>query len=170
MSCSVALLFGSYRPQALGKRVLRFLEHQLQAQGCTPLSIDAAALQIPFLEDTYDALLNAGKPHIPGLGQTKEALAKAKAILLISGEYNHLPQPGLLNLLNYFDKEYHGKPSGLVGYSTGRFGGVRIEAPLRTISGVLGMPSIAPMLCIAEAHKTLSETGHTENAMLLKHL
>jgi NAD(P)H-dependent FMN reductase len=169
MACSVALLFGSYRANSLGSRVVRFLSTQLRAVGGDVLTIDAATLQIPILEKTYQTYLNENSAPPAGLTKVHQIIQKADAFILVSGEYNHLPQPGLLNMINFFDKEYRRKPSGLVGYSTGSFGGARTEAPLRTITATLGMPSIPPMLCIAEAHHKITEDGHTENALLLKH-
>jgi len=150
----VGLLFGSYRPQSNGRRVLFFLERFLKDLKAVPFSVDAAAYGLTLLEKTYQDDLN--NPLLKKLADLYQTL---DAFILVSGEYNHLPQPGLLNLLNFFSQKHYGKPSGLVTYSVGAFGGVRTEAPLRTIADTLNMPSIAPVLSIPFVDKVLSYKG-----------
>ena len=159
-SLDIALLFGSYRQAPLGRRVVKCVEHTLTQRGHRPVVLDAAQAHVPFLQDTYATLQknDAVPPMLPAMQQE---LARAQAFVLTSGEYNHLPCPGLLNLVNFFLEEYRGKPSALVTYSVGRFGGCRTEAALRTLTGALHMPAVGPMLMLSHAHKTLDEDGHT---------
>lgn len=166
----IALLFGSYRPNALGRQVVRFLEDHISDRGHTPLVADAAAHNLPFLEDTYAGFLKNGQTPPAGLAEIHTILQKAKAFILISGEYNHLPQPGLLNMLNFFYPEYADKPAGLATYSVGNLGGVRTEYPLRTMASSLGIHVISPMLLVPNAQKTLAQSKQANNTPFLQQI
>ena len=79
--------------------------------------------------------------------------------LIVSGEYNHGIPPALKNLLDHFLEEYFFRPSGIVCYSAGGFGGVRAAMQLRMTLAELGMPSIPSLLPIPRIGDTLSEDG-----------
>src|SRR5690349_22660864 len=84
---------------------------------------------------------------------------QADGFIIISGEYNHSIPPALKNLLDYFLEEYFWRPSGIVCYSAGQFGGVRAAMQLRMTLGELGMPSIPTLLAIPRIHQALDEEG-----------
>ena len=86
-------------------------------------------------------------------------LNKADAIILVSAEYNHLP-PALINLLNYFYKEFDRKPSSVCTYSVGDFAGVRVQSPLRTLLAQLGSPPIKFGMYQGKVSKSLNEKGN----------
>ena len=71
-------------------------------------------------------------------GQAPEILERlatriraADAFIIVSGEYNHSIPPALSNLLDHFLEEYFWRPSAIVCYSAGAFGGVRAAMQLR---------------------------------------
>ena len=66
----------------------------------------------------------------------------ADAFIIVSGEYNHSIPPALSNLLDHFLEEYFWRPSAIVCYSAGAFGGVRAAMQLRAMLCELGTPSI----------------------------
>jgi NAD(P)H-dependent FMN reductase len=53
------------------------------------------------------------------------------------------------NTLDYFLEEYFFKPSAIVSYSTGGFGGVNAAQHLRLIFAELGAPSISSSFAIS---------------------
>src|SRR5690348_15852556 len=79
--------------------------------------------------------------------------------LIVSAEYNHGVPPALKNLLDHFLEEYFWRPSGIVCYSAGRFGGVRAAMQLRMTLAELGMPSIPSILPIPRIGETIGEDG-----------
>ena len=88
-------------------------------------------------------------------GEAPEQLERLAALyrsvdgfLVVSGEYNHGIPPALKNLLDHFLEEYFWRPSGIVCYSAGGFGGVRAAMQLRMTLAELGMPSIPSLLPI----------------------
>jgi NAD(P)H-dependent FMN reductase len=79
--------------------------------------------------------------------------------LVVSGEYNHGIPPALKNLLDHFLEEYFWRPSGIVCYSAGGFGGVRAAMQLRMTLAELGMPSVPSILPIPRIAETIREDG-----------
>jgi NAD(P)H-dependent FMN reductase len=83
----------------------------------------------------------------------------ADAFVVLCGEYNHGLPPALKNLLDHFREEYFFRPSGIVSYSSGPFGGVRAAVHLRAVLAELGTSSVPRMLPIARVDSVLSEDG-----------
>jgi NAD(P)H-dependent FMN reductase len=83
----------------------------------------------------------------------------ADAFVVISAEYNHSIPPALSNLLDHFLEEYFFRPSAIVCYSAGPFGGVRAAMQLRAMLCELGMPSIPSLFPIAKIATALDEEG-----------
>ncbi len=63
------------------------------------------------------------------------------------------------NLLDYFIEEYFWRPSAIVCYSAGLFGGVRAAVALRTILAELGMPSVPSISAIPAIGQALTENA-----------
>lgn len=161
MTLSIGILSGSYRPESQAKRLGLYLEKAFCTKGTHVVIVDAKEHGVPLLDKTYATDPKGAPQNIQKLHTLFESL---DAFVLVSAEYNHLPVPGLLNMLNFFYPEYHHKPSGLVTYSTGNIGGARVEPFLRTIADTLGMPSIAPLLSCPRVHELLDPQGNMQNA------
>ncbi|MGB1229722.1 MAG: NADPH-dependent FMN reductase [Holosporaceae bacterium] len=161
MTLSIGILSGSYRPESQAKRLGLYLQNAFCAKNAHVAIVDAKEHDVPLLDKTYAADPKGAAKNIQ---QLHELFKSLDAFVLVSAEYNHLPVPGLLNMLNFFYTEYHHKPSGLVTYSTGNIGGARVEPFLRTIADTLGMPSIAPLLSCARVHELLDPAGNIQNA------
>lgn len=76
--------------------------------------------------------------------------------MIVSGEGNHTVSPALANLLDHFLEEYFYKPSAIVCYSAGSFGGVRAAVALRAMLAELGMssiPSVFPVPKVQDAFR-----------------
>jgi NAD(P)H-dependent FMN reductase len=59
------------------------------------------------------------------MARIAEILKAADGFVIVSAEYNHSIPAALKNILDYFQSEYLYKPSAIVTYSAGPFGGVR---------------------------------------------
>ena len=95
-------------------------------------------------------------------GEAPEALERlagrikaADAFIIVSGEYNHSIPPALSNLLDHFLEEYFWRPSAIVCYSAGAFGGVRAAMQLRAMLCELGTPSIPSLLPVPARSRRL---------------
>ena len=84
--------------------------------------------------------------------------------MIVTGEYNHSAPPALMNLLDHFLEEYYWRPSAIVCYSVGMFGGVRAAMQLRAGLCELGMPSIPSLFPIPVIQSAFSEDGTPADA------
>src|SRR5262245_41706387 len=83
----------------------------------------------------------------------------ADGFIVISGEYNHSIPPALSNLLDHFLEEYFFRPSAIVCYSSGSFGGVRAAMQLRAMLAELGMPSISSIFPVPKIGEAFDANG-----------
>ncbi|EOD35847.1 hypothetical protein EMIHUDRAFT_362861 [Emiliania huxleyi CCMP1516] len=79
---------------------------------------------------------------------------------MVTPEYNHAPSPALVNILNHFGSSvFSFKPSAIVSYSQGQWGGCRAAVGLRPILSELGCLPVSAMVHVPRAHQVLDETG-----------
>lgn len=144
-----------------GIKAARFVVSELKRRGCEPVLVDPVEYRLPLLDKMY-------KDYDPGTApaQLEELAAlflRADGFVLVSGEYNHSIPPALSNLLDHFLEEYFWRPSGIVCYSGGQFGGVRAAMQLRMMLGELGMPSIPSLLPVPKIVTAFSDDGEPTN-------
>ncbi|MCE4225669.1 NAD(P)H-dependent oxidoreductase [Methylobacterium sp. C25] len=166
MSLVVPVILGSVRSDRQGIRAARFLISQLTARGHDAPLVDPAELNLPLLDKMYKEHPKGQAPKV--LEDLATLLRRADAFVVVSGEYNHSIPPALSNTLDHFLEEYFWRPSGIVCYSAGQFGGVRAAMQLRAMLAELGTPSIPSLLPIPRIHKALSEDGQPSEEWLGK--
>ena len=83
----------------------------------------------------------------------------AEGYIAVTPEYNHSTSSAMKNTLDYFLEEYYFKPSAIVSYSPGMFGGINAAQQLRLIFAELGAPSISSSFTIPRVHKAFDEDG-----------
>jgi NAD(P)H-dependent FMN reductase len=155
---TIAVLYGSARSARQGIKAARFIVNALEARGHAVTLVDSEEFQLPMLDRMY-------KEYDPGeapaaMQAVAEILAAADGYIVVSGEYNHGIPPALKNLLDHFQAEYHYKPTGIVTYSAGPFGGVRNLVNLRGILAELGTPSIPSAFPVSHVQKSFDEKGN----------
>lgn len=159
------VLLGSVRPERQALRVGRMVTDALTAAGHEAVIVDPLELHLPLLERTYGEYETGKAPA--GLDALASLYERADGFVIVSGEYNHGIPPALKNLLDYFLKEYFWRPSGIVCYSSGQFGGVRAAMQLRMVLGELGMPSIPALLSIPRVATAVDESGRPQPEWLV---
>ena len=154
---SIAVLLGSVRRDRMGNRAATMVVRELERRGHDVHLVDPLELQLPLLDRMY-------KEH--PAGEAPEQLERLAGLyrsvdgfLVVSAEYNHGIPPALKNLLDHFLEEYFWRPSGIVCYSAGSFGGVRAAMQLRMTLAELGMPSVPSILPIPRIAEAISEDG-----------
>jgi NAD(P)H-dependent FMN reductase len=161
MPLNIAVLYGSVREARVGIRAARFFEAALRRRGHGVTLVDALEQRLPLLDRMYKEYKRGEAPGV------LEALAQlyrgADAFVIVSGEYNHGIPPALKNLLDHFLEEYFFRPSAIVCYSAGQFGGVRAAMQLRMTLAELGMPSIPSLLPIPRAQDAFTPAGEPTN-------
>lgn len=103
-----------------------------------------------------------GKAPEP-LNTLAEKIAAADGYVMVSPEYNHSMSPALANLLNHFaSSSFAYKPSAIVTYSAGQWGGMRAAVGMRTFLAELGCLSVSAMIHIPKAQEIFNEDGSVQ--------
>jgi len=167
MSLHTAILYGSVREARAGIRVVRYLTAALRRRGHTTAVVDAAEERLPLLDRMYKEYERGTAPAV--LEALAKLYRKVDAFVIVSGEYDHGISPALKNLLDHFLEEYFFRPSAIVCYSAGQFGGVRAAMQLRMTLAELGMSSIPSLLPIPRVQETFTPAGDPTDPAFERH-
>ena len=158
----IALLLGSTRtegvprPTNVGRRVGYFIESALTERGHAVDVIDPTVEQLPLLKRPHFSYPKGESPH----EDLAERLGAAQAYVMCTPEYNHAPGPALVNMINHFGSStFSYKPSAIVSYSQGQWGGARAAIALRPILSELGCIPVSSMVHFPSAHQLLTPEG-----------
>ena len=159
----IAVLLGSVRSERMGDRAAKWVISRLKQRGHEPVLVDAAALQLPLLDKMWKEIKDNPPVAYAELHKKLKPLAdlyaRTDGYVIVSGEYNHSIPPALTNLIDYFLEEYSFRPSAIVCYSAGTYGGVRAAMQLRALLPEVGLSSIPSLQPIPSIAASLSEDG-----------
>ncbi len=156
-----ALLYGSTRKNRVGIRLVKYLANEIKSANHTAYTIDPLIDKLPLLDKRYE---DFPKKRIPSpVKNIQKILANSDAFIIVSAEYNHMPPPALINLLNYYYKEFNRKPSSICTYSVGDFAGIRVQTPLRAMMAQLGSPPIKLGMFQPQLSKKFDKYGKPVN-------
>ena len=139
MALNLVIIFGSVRSDRQGIKAARFVQRQLVERGHSVTLVDPLEYQLPLLDRMYKEYAKGTAPE--QLERLATLYRAADGFVIVSAEYNHSAPPALVNLLDHFLEEYFFRPSAIVSYSGGSFGGVRAASHLRDMLAELGMAS-----------------------------
>jgi NAD(P)H-dependent FMN reductase len=162
MSLNTAVVYGSARRNRQGIKAARFIVHQLEARDHQVDLVDSGDCGLPMLDLMYKEYAEGEAPD--AMARVADIFRKADGFIIVSAEYNHSIPAALKNLLDHFQTEYLYKPSGLVTYSAGPFGGVRALVNLRGIMAELGAPAIPSAFPISKVQSAFDEEGIVTDA------
>jgi NAD(P)H-dependent FMN reductase len=124
------------------------------------------------LVDAFDYPLEpVFKPHFAyppskapsALKQLAEKIESADGFLMVSPEYNHTMSPALANLLNHFGSSlFSYKPSAIITYSAGQWGGMRAAVGMRTFLSELGCLPVSAMIHVPKAQEIFRVDGSVQ--------
>ena len=154
---NIAVIYGSARQARQGIKLARFMVRKLEHRGHDVSLVDTQEHQLPFLDQMFKEF-EPGTAS-PAMAAVGKILADADGFIIVSAEYNHSIPAALKNLLDHFQSEYHYKPSGIVTYSAGPFGGVRALVNLRAILAELGTPSIPSAFPVSQVFNAFDDEG-----------
>jgi NAD(P)H-dependent FMN reductase len=166
MGLVVPVILGSVRTDRQGIKAARYIIRLLESRGHQPVLIDPMEKRLPLLDRMYKEYPKGNAP--PLLEELAALYRRSDGFMIVSAEYNQSVPPALKNLLDHFLEEYFWRPSAILSYSGGRFGGVRAAVALRTILAELGMPGIPSILAIPTIGQALSEQGTSNEAWIDK--
>jgi NAD(P)H-dependent FMN reductase len=157
----IAILYGSVREARQGIKAARFVDDQLCRRGHATYLIDAKECRLPLLDRMYKEYPKGEAPEV--LEKLAAIFRAVDAFVVVSGEYNHGVPPALKNLLDHFLEEYFWRPSAIVCYSGGPFGGVRAAMQLRMTLAELGMASIPSLFPVPKVQDAFDEEGRAQD-------
>src|SRR5215469_15747017 len=166
-SLTFPVLLGSVRRDRAGIRAAQLMLAALAARGHQPVLVDPLVEQLPLLDRMYKEYPKGQAPE--NLERLAELYRGADGFVIVSGEYNNGIPPALKNLLDYFLEEYFFRPSAIVCYSAGQFGGVRAAMQLRMTLAELGMPSIPSLLPIPRVQDAFTPAGDPTDSAFERH-
>jgi chromate reductase len=149
---------GSLRRDSYNTTLLRSAEALLPASAELVTYDDLKAIP------PYDADDDDPERPLPAVGELREAIADADAILIATPEYNGSISGVLKNAIDWISRPagqsvLRYKPVAVVGASTGQFGGVWAQAELRKVLGIVGARVIDRELPVARAASAFDGAG-----------
>lgn len=164
MKLRILVFYGSVRAERRGIRAARYMVNTCRERGHDADLIDPLEYPLPLLDKMYKEYTPDAAPEV--LQRLARLIVPADAYIVVSGEYNHTVPPALTNMLDHFLEEYFWKPSAIVCYSAGAYGGVRAAMTLRCMLAEMGMSSIPSILPIPKVQAAFDENDKPVDAAL----
>jgi len=166
MALKVLVLYGSVRRERQGIKAARFIVARCRERGHDVTLIDPVDYPLPLLDLMYKEYPPGKAPAV--LQRLASHVSAADAYIVVSGEYNHGVPPAMSNLLDHFLEEYFWKPSAILSYSAGSFGGVRAAMALRAMLAEMGMSSIPSILPVPRVQEAFDDDGRPRDPQWLE--
>jgi chromate reductase, NAD(P)H dehydrogenase (quinone) len=103
----------------------------------------------------------------PAMDAMAATIRDADCYLIVTAEYNHTLPPALASMMGHFGGScYAFKPSGIITYSPGPYGGARVAMALRPFLSELGCLPVSKLACLVspgdmfEADGTPKDPAH----------
>ena len=146
------------RPARLGLRVVKACEYRLQASHIDFETIDPLEIDLPIPFKPHFSYARGKAPS--QLEDLAQKISDADGYVMVSPEYNHSMSPTLAHLLNHFGSSlFSYKPSAIVTYSAGQWGGARAAVNMRTFLAELGCLPVSAMIHVPKAQDVFDENG-----------
>lgn len=150
-------------PARLGERVTKAIVACMQSRyGDHEIEL------IDALDYSLDTVF---KPHFAypkskapvDLNNLAQKIETADGYIMVSPEYNHSMSPALANLLNHFGSSlFSYKPSAIVTYSAGQWGGMRAAIGMRSFLSELGCLPVSAMIHVPNAQDVFTADGEPQ--------
>lgn len=159
----------------LGDRVLKWVLKTLDTRGATlgdeQIKYDVSVVDPIEVFGEGGALseISSGELSVPTFflkelppkaAALKDTIAGADCYVIVSPEYNHITPPALASVMGHFGgSNYTCKPSGIVTYSPGPWGGMRAAMSIQVMCHELGCLSVSKLCGIPTVGELLKEDG-----------
>ncbi len=151
----IVVIVGSVRSERQGIKVANWIVKKLKERNHEVSLVDPAQLQLPMLDKMYKEMKNPAE----NLQKLYTIIKESDGYIPVTPEYNHSVSSAMKNTLDYFLEEYFFKPSGIISYSVGAFGGILAGTHLRQILAEMGAPAIPSQLAIPKVQNVFGENG-----------
>lgn len=164
MALDILVFLGSIRdsspprPARLGHRIAQATMRRLEASNINASLIDPLDITLPKPFKPHFSYAKGKAPQ--DMETLAQRIGKADGYVMVSPEYNHSMSPALADLLNHFGSSlYAYKPSAIVTYSAGQWGGTRAAVNMRTFLSELGCLPVSAMIHIPKSQEIFNEDG-----------
>jgi NAD(P)H-dependent FMN reductase len=141
MRLKILILLGPVRKNGCENKAVNFVKDCIVDRGHKSVLIDAFKYKLPVDVNTYHKYRSGKIPAEP-FSSLANKISKADAFVIISEEGNYGIPKSLTDLMEHFVGEYFYRPSGIITYSSDKFGGVRAAMQLRSFLSEIGTVSI----------------------------
>lgn len=149
------------RPARVGSRVAAYCVQQMRAHFPafdTVELVDVLDCDWGTVFKPYFAYAPSQAPE--SMRALAQKIAEADAYVMVSPEYNHSMSPALADTLNHFpSSSFSYKPSLIVTYSAGQWGGTRAAVQMRAFLSELGCLPVSAMVHVPRAAEALTQDG-----------
>jgi len=153
---NITVIVGSVRHNRQGIKVARWVEKKLKSRNHTVFFIDPLELDLPLLDKMYKEMENPSEK----MKDLRNKIQNSEGYVPITPEYNRSISSALKNTLDHFLEEYYFKPSAIVSYSPGMYGGINAAQQLRLTFAELGAVSIPSSFAIPRVHNVFDENAN----------
>ena len=159
---TIAIILGSTRKNALGRRLFNYLK-QLTAETTHATTqftfLDLTNYHLPFFDDPLPPMANSQRDLPANQQQWLDDIAAADGYIFLTPEYNHAEPAVLKNALDFLAFEAQHKPAKLISYSDnlrgGQFGAAALVPILQRL-GIVVLPKPTP---VGNVQATLQPDG-----------
>lgn len=164
---NITIFYGAIREGRLSIRAAKAVEDTLRATGKVNITfIDIKEYNLPVMEARLKDMTDPPE----NLQKISRMIAGADGLVFVTPEYNNSYSGAFKNAVDYFTKEWHHKPIGIVCASDGRQGGLNASNLLQLlVLAIEGFPMPYKLL-VPELPKSLDENGKPLNEILEKNL
>ena len=152
----ITVFAGSVRSERNGIKVVNWISKFLKGRNHEVSILDPQELKLPLLDKMYKEIDNPSNT----LKTMHKIISESEGYIPVTPEYNHSISAALKNTLDYFLEEYFFKPSAIVSYSVGPFGGILAGTHLRQVLAEMGTPSIPSQLSISKVNDVFDDEGN----------
>jgi NAD(P)H-dependent FMN reductase len=151
----ITVIVGSVRSERQGIKVANWVTKKLKDRGHDVFLVDPLELKLPLLDKMYKELESPPE----NLKKLYNAISESVGYIPVTPEYNHGTSAAMKNTLDYLLEEYFFKPSAIVSYSAGPFGGILAGNHLRQVLAEMGSPAIPTQFPISKVQDVFDANG-----------
>src|ERR1700743_2666777 len=153
------IISSTVRPGRKGPVIAKWIAEEAEKHGGFEVEIlDLGEINLPVMNEAVHPVMKQYEHE-----HTKQWSAKieeADAFIFVTAEYDYSYPASLKNAIEYLVHEWAYKPSALVSYSIGQFGGVRAVMSLKTDLLSLKNISLAEGVNIPSYNQFINEDGN----------
>jgi len=157
MPFNFLVIYGSVRSARQGIKAAKFIVNKLKERKHHVDFVDPKVYKFPLLDKMYKQFPKGKAPKT--MEKVAKMIKKSDAIIIVTAEYNHGPPAALKNLMDHYLDIYYFRPSAIVTYSAGSFGGVRSASHWRDMLAEMGMPAIPSSFPIPRIRDAFNDNG-----------